>query len=235
MKEHTVTSFESELFRLGFEIARMGGLAREQFENALGTLTHPNPEAAARLVAEDAAIDQLEREVQQAAVLLLARRAPVAADLREVVAAIKISTDLERVGDLAKGMAKREWAAQTAGDGKPIRHLARMGELALGLLEEVLTAYAERDAGRALEAWRGDQAVDDQYHRLFEELLALVADDPATAGVYTQLLVVAKTIERVGDHCANIAEAVYFLVTGEPPPEARPKGGDTSHTGVPSR
>jgi len=227
-REHIVRSYEEELADLASKIARMGGLAEQQLAQALDALLRRDLAEAERIIAEDEAIDNLEREIEEQAILMIAKRQPMALDLREIMAAIKISADLERVGDLAKNVAKRTLAIDGNQPKRVLHGLERMGWLTLQQLKDVLDSYSHRDADKALKVWRQDEDVDAMYNSLFRELLTYMMEDPRMIGLCTHLLFGAKNVERIGDHTTNIAETVYYLVHGEPIEDDRPKGDDTS-------
>ncbi|MGD9398164.1 MAG: phosphate signaling complex protein PhoU, partial [Methyloceanibacter sp.] len=190
-----------------------------------------DPDLAANTIGEDEEIDQLQREIEEQAVVMIARRQPMAYDLRQIMAALRISSDLERIGDLGKNIAKRAVAVVTEQQPKQLMMgLKHMGELSLNQLKEVLDAFIERDAERALNVWYKDEEVDAMYNSLFRELLTYMMEDPRNIGLCTHLLFGAKNIERVGDHATNIAETVYYLVHGRPITDQRPKGDTTSST-----
>jgi phosphate transport system protein len=222
--EHIVKSFQEELDRLSTNIAHMGGLAETQLAAALDAVTKRDFALADQVIADDKRIDAIEREIDQQAVRMLALRQPMANDLREVISAIKISSDLERIGDLAKNIGKRARVLDVTRPVRTLQGLGRMGHQALRQLKDVLDAYSERDAEKALAVWRRDEEIDEMYTSLFRELLTYMMEDPRTIGSGTHLLFVAKNLERIGDHATNIAELIHFLVRGEEPVEARPKG-----------
>jgi phosphate transport system protein len=231
MNEHIVKSYEDELALLDKKIAHMGGLAERILAQAFDALERRDPRLAEIVVRSDKSIDALEREIEEQVVSMIARRQPMADDLRHVMAALRITTDLERVGDLAKNIAKRALAIAHESHPKPLMSgLRHMGELALTQLKEVLDAYAERNADRALVVWREDEKVDAMYNSLFRELLTYMMEDPRNIGISTHLLFGAKNIERVGDHTTNIAETIHFLVRGVNITDDRPKGDETSTT-----
>jgi phosphate transport system protein len=231
MNEHTVKSYEEELALLDRKIAQMGGLAEQLLGRSLEALERRDPKLAEEVVRSDRAIDDLEREVEEQVISMVARRQPMANDLRHIVGALRITTDLERVGDLAKNIAKRSLAIVDEVHPKPlmtgIRHMA---ELALHQLKEVLDAYSERDAEKALSVWRNDTQIDAMYNSLFRELLTYMMEDPRNIGISTHLLFGAKNIERVGDHTTNIAETIHYLVRGFNITDDRPKDDQTSST-----
>jgi phosphate transport system protein len=229
--EHTVRSYEEELALLNNKIAKMGGLAEKVLGQSFDALDRRDPDLAANTIAEDEEIDQLQREIEEQAVVMIARRQPMAYDLRQIMAALRISSDLERIGDLGKNIAKRAVAVVTEQQPKQLMMgLKHMGELSLNQLKEVLDAFIERDAERALNVWYKDEEVDAMYNSLFRELLTYMMEDPRNIGLCTHLLFGAKNIERVGDHATNIAETVYYLVHGRPITDQRPKGDTTSST-----
>ncbi len=229
MNEHTVKSYEEELTRLDKRIAQMGGLAEQSLGQSFDALERRDPNLAEMVVKNDRAIDTIQREIEEQAVLMIARRQPLADDLRRVLAALRIAGDLERIGDLAKNIAKRALAIATESHPKPLMTgLRHMGELALAQLKEVLDAYAARDATRALAVWNDDAKIDAMYNSLFREMLTYMMEDPRNIGISTHLLFGAKNIERVGDHTTNIAETVYYLVHATAIADDRPKEDRTS-------
>jgi phosphate transport system protein len=231
MLEHTVKSFDQELQVLDKKIAQMGGLAERLLAQGFDALERRDPKLAESVIASDRAIDQLERELQEQTILMIARRQPMANDLRHIVTVLKIAGDLERIGDLAKNIAKRALAVSGENHPKPlITGFKHIVELAMRQLKDVLDAYAERDAEKALAVWSQDQRVDAMYNSLFRELLTYMMEDPRNIGLCTHLLFGAKNIERVGDHTTNIAENVHYLVRGQTLTDDRPKGDDTSST-----
>lgn len=232
--EHTVKSFQEELEKIGTGIAQMGGLTEAQLAAALESIQRRDNQLAERTVREDARIDELETQIETQAVRVIALRQPMASDLREAIAAIKISNDLERIGDLAKNIAKR--AIVIGSDfnieNRLIQSIGRMGRLAQGQLKAVLDAYSNRDAQVAMEVWRQDEEIDEMYNSIFRELLTYMMEDPRTIGASTHLLFIAKNVERIGDHTTNIAETVRYLITGERVVDDRPKGDTTSMTSI---
>lgn len=231
MSAHIVTSYEDELTKLDRQIATMGGLAEQILGQSFDALGVRDPELASRVVAADEQIDSLEREIETQAITMIARRQPMADDLRHIMGAIRITGDLERIGDLAKNIAKRALAIAHEPRPKPLMTgLRHMGDLALTQLKQVLDAYAERDAERAHAVWLHDEDIDAMYNSIFRELLTYMMEDPRNIGLSTHLLFGAKNIERVGDHTTNIAETVHFLVRGTNITDERPKADDTSTT-----
>jgi len=229
MEGHTVKSYDVELQELDRRIAQMGGLVEKILAEASEALQRRDPRLGAIAIAQDAGIDRLERQLQERAVNMLARRQPMADDLRHVMIVLKIAGDLERIGDLAKNIAKRANAISEESHPKPLmigfRH---MTELAMRQLKDVLDAFSVRDAELALAIWRSDAKLDTLFNSVFRELLTYMMEDPRQIGLCTHLLFGAKNIERIGDHTTNIAENVYYLVTGQVLGGDRPKRDDTS-------
>ncbi|MGV8995557.1 MAG: phosphate signaling complex protein PhoU [Parvibaculaceae bacterium] len=234
MTDHTVKSFQEELDAIAASIAQMGGLTESQLAGAIEAVSRRDSELANMAVSQDRRIDMLEREIEARAVRVIALRQPMASDLREAISAIKISSDLERIGDLSKNIAKRALVIQGDFDTpqRLIQGIARMGRLAQGQLKSVLDACSNRDAQLAVEVWKGDEEIDEMYNSIFRELLTYMMEDPRTIGVCTHLLFIAKNVERIGDHATNVAETVYYVATGEMLTDNRPKGDTTSSTPV---
>lgn len=231
MTEHTVRSFEEELKALDAKIAQMGGLAEQVVSRAIDALEHRDPALAEATIRQDEQIDRLEHEVEELAISIIARRAPVALDLRQIMTAIRIAGDLERIGDMGKNIAKRALAIAEEHRPKQLMiGLKHIGDAALEQLKDVLDAYAERNADKAREVWLKDKEVDRLYNSIFRELLTYMMEDPRNIGLCTHLLFGAKNIERIGDHATNIAEMINYLVHGTAMMEQRPKGDTTSFT-----
>jgi phosphate transport system protein len=232
MPQHTVRSFDEQLKHLKHMIVQMGSLAEEELENAISALTRRDTALAESTVGSDRKLDDLEQEVANLAIRILALRQPMASDLREIVSALKISSDLERMGDYSKNVAKRAIALNQLPPVKPAGSIPRMARLVQGIIKDTLDAYIERDADRAVDAWRRDEEVDEMYTSIFRELLTYMMEDPRNITPCTHLLFVAKNIERIGDHTTNIAEIVHYLVLGQQIDRVRPKGDTTSFTVV---
>jgi phosphate transport system protein len=231
MNERTVKSYEDEFKLLDRRVAQMGGHAENLLLQAMDALERRDPKMAENAVASDAVIDQIERDLQDQVILMIARRQPLANDLRHIMTVLKIAGDLERIGDLAKNIAKRALAVAGESHPKPLMTgMRHMTEMVQSQLKDVLDALAARDADKALKVWRSDQQVDAMYNSLFRELLTYMMEDPRNIGLCTHFLFGAKNIERIGDHTTNIAENVYYLVHGEPIADDRPKGDRTSST-----
>jgi phosphate transport system protein len=226
--DHIVKSYDEELTRLRNMVVEMGGLAESQLAAALEAVAKRDSALAAQVVEGDVRVDELERELDNLAIRLLALRQPMARDLREIFAALKIGADLERICDYAANVAKRSIALAQTPPIQPVYALPRMGTLALALVKDVIDAFIERDADKALEVWRRDEELDEMYSSLFREFLTYMMEDPRNIGPSTHLLFMAKNIERIGDHATNIAEDLYYLVHGTPLTEVRPKGDKSS-------
>ncbi|MBN8195704.1 MULTISPECIES: phosphate signaling complex protein PhoU [Thalassospira] len=223
-KTHIVSSFDEELTRLNNIISQMGGLAESQLISAIRSIVKRDSELAEKVILSDHRIDVLEQEVQDFAVRLLALRQPMADDLRQVVTALKLSNDLERIGDLAKNIAKRAQVLNQIPPIRPVQVIPNMGKLAQEIIKDVLDAYIEGDAEKAERVWARDQEVDDMYNSLFRELLTYMMEDPRNITASTHMLFIAKNIERIGDHATNIAETIYYRIKGEDLPAIdRPK------------
>jgi len=231
MNDHTVTAYNTELALLDKNIAQMGGLAEHALGASFDALTNRDPELAKEVISADKAIDQLHFDIEEQVITIIARRQPMADDLRHIMAALKISGDLERVADLAKNIAKRALAIASEQSPRQLMFgLQHMLERALSQLKDVLDAYGQRDADLAVRVWRGDEEIDEMYNSVFRELLTYMMEDPRNIGICTHLLFGAKNIERIGDHTTNIAEIVYFIVHGEEIAADRPKRDTTSMT-----
>ncbi|KPL52507.1 phosphate signaling complex protein PhoU [Prosthecomicrobium hirschii] len=229
MAEHTVRSYDQELKMLAGKIAEMGGLAEGLVADSVTALVRMDTALAQKVILTDVRLDRLQREVEEKAILIIAKRQPMAMDLREIVAALRISNDLERVGDMAKNIGKRVIAINTNfGAKKLVIGVEHLADIALEQLKDVLDAFTARDDERALQVRKRDDEIDALYTSLFRELLTYMMEDPRNITICTHLLFCAKNIERIGDHATNIAETVHYVVTGEQLIEDRPKG-DTSH------
>lgn len=226
--EHIVKSFDQELDLLKRTIVQMGGLAERQLESAIHSVMRRDAGLASRVVQADAQLDDYEHDIDNDAVRMLALRQPLAQDLREIVSALKIASDLERIGDYAANVAKRAIALAQVPVVRPVHTIPRMGRLVQQIIKEVLDAYADRDLDRALSAWSQDEEVDDLYTSLFRETLTYMMEDPRNITPCTHLLFIAKNIERMGDHATNVAETIHFLIEGKPLVEPRPKGDSSS-------
>jgi phosphate transport system protein len=236
MTEHTIRAFDADLQELSRMIAEMGGLAERLIGDSVDALNRHDATLAEVVIAQDVKIDLLQREIEEKAILTIARRQPMAVDLRDIVGALRVSNDLERIGDLAKNIAKRVTVLDTDLNLQTVmRGVEHMTELVLTLIKDVLDGYAHRDVVKAMAVWRGDEEVDAVNNSLFRELLTYMMEDPRNISVCIHLLFCAKNIERMGDHATNIAETIYYMVEGRALPDERPKGDLTSSTNVPYR
>lgn len=223
MTEHTVRSYENELRDLAERIAEMGGIAEKMVADSTEALSRRDVGLARGVVSTDPSVDLLQREIEDKAILVIARRQPVATDLREVVGAIRVASDLERVADLAKNNAKRVIALAGIMPMARMSGLNAMSLLALSRLKSVLTAFAQRDVAAAIDVWRSDGEIDALHNSLFRELVTYMMEDPRSIGASAHLLFCAKNLERIGDHATNIAETVHYVATGNVLTEERPK------------
>ena len=217
ISEHTVKAFDEDITRLRGLITEMGGLAETALEGALDALIRGDEVLAERIVADDRKLDALESEVDRLAVKIIALRAPMADDLREVIAALKIAGVVERIGDYAKNIAKRVGRIEGRTRFEPLTLLPAMADVAAEMVHDVLTAYAARDAALAREVIAQDKKVDAFYNSIFRNIVSHMVENPATISSAAQLLFVARNIERIGDHATNVAEMVYFAATGDYP------------------
>lgn len=225
MNTHTVKAFDNDIGQLRGLISQMGGLAEDAIAKAMQALVRNDLDLAQQVRAEDKRIDAIESEVERLAVRIIALRAPMAVDLREVVAALKIAGVVERIGDYAKNIAKR--VPQIDGEHRiePISILPAMGRMASEMVREVLDAFAARDAEAAIRVVESDSALDDFYDSIFRTLVTYMVENPKTISQVAHLLFVAKNLERIGDHATNVAEMVYFAATGTQMAE-RDRGGE---------
>ncbi|XYK82129.1 MAG: phosphate signaling complex protein PhoU [Labrenzia sp.] len=228
MSEHTVTAYDDELNVMAGRIAEMGGLAEKAFAEAVSALVSGDTDLARQVIDQDRRLDALHQDVEEGLIAMIVRRQPMGQDLREITAASRIANDLERVGDLAKNVAKRAIAIDNDIQNKKLAiGVEHMTELALGQLKKVLDAYTGRNAEAARQVQDADAEVDAIYTSLFRELLTYMMEDPRVITSCVHLLFCAKNIERIGDHATNIAENVFFMVTGERLPEDRNKVDET--------
>ncbi len=228
VSEHIIKSYDEELQRLDNAITQMGGFAESQLAAAIDAVMKRDSDLASEVIEGDVQVDQLEREIEGLVLRLLALRQPMARDLRQIIAALKIASDLERIGDYAANVAKRSMALNQTPAVKPVYSIPRMGRLGQAMIKDMLDAYVERDADKALAVWLRDEELDEMYTSLFRELLTYMIEDPRNITACTHLLFIAKNLERIGDHTTNIAETLYFLVHGTPLAQSRPKGDRSS-------
>jgi phosphate transport system protein len=229
MTEHTVSAYDEELTEMAGKVAEMGGLAERAFADAVSALVSQDLELARSTVSQDARLDDLHQEVEEKLIEMIVRRQPMGQDLREITAATRIANDLERVGDLAKNVAKRVIAIDSDLKSKKLEiGVEHMTELALSQLKRVLDAYTRKDAEEAKRVQEADAEIDAIYTSLFRELLTYMMEDPRVITQCVHLLFCAKNIERIGDHATNIAENVFYMVTGDRLPEDRVKMDETT-------
>jgi phosphate transport system protein len=223
MSDHIVKAYDQDIASLKTQLAEMGGFAEEQLANAIQALSKRDVQLADVVISNDKRLDDLERSIEEKAILTIAKRQPVASDLREIIVAIRVSSDIERIGDLAKNTAKRTHAISEVLPRKLSMGLARMGAMAQAQLSQVLDAYASRDVEKGLAVWRSDEDLDSLYNSIFRELLTYMMEDPRNISLCTHLLFGAKNLERIGDHTTNIAENIHYLIHGKTITESRPK------------
>ncbi|WP_376098285.1 phosphate signaling complex protein PhoU [Roseomonas sp. CCTCC AB2023176] len=231
---HISAAYDADLRRLREMIARMGGLAERQVADAGYALARRDPDLAGEVVGRDGPIDTLEREVETFCVRLLATRAPVAVDLRFIVAALKVSQDIERIGDYARNVAKRAIVVSQQTFNGGLNGFQWMSQLVQRNLKDAIDALVRDDADLAERVWAADAPVDDLYTSIFREMVTHMMEDPRNITAATHMLFIAKNFERIGDHATNIAETVYYAVRGDVLPEDRPKA-DVSADPMPAR
>lgn len=215
MSEHIVRSYDQDIDELVNLIAEMGGLAEKQVAGAVAALLERDMAAAERVIDGDARLDELEERIDQLAVHLFAKRQPMAEDLRLIAMSLKVSNDLERVGDYASSVAKRAKRLVSEPQIKAIGSLGRMGHLVQDMLADIVDAYVERDDRKGMSVWHRDEHVDDFYDSLFREIITYVLEDPRTTSACIDLLFIAKNLERIGDHATNIAERLHYIAHGD--------------------
>jgi phosphate transport system protein len=228
MPDHIVKAYDQDISALKTMLAEMGGMAEEQLDNAISALSKRDTVLADAVILQDEKIDKLERQVEERAILTIAKRQPMALDLREIIVAIRVSSDIERIGDLAKNTAKRTHAISEALPRRLSTGLTRMGNMAQAQLKNVLDAYSRKDDDKAMAVWRSDEDLDALYNSIFRELLTYMMEDPRNISLCTHLLFGAKNLERIGDHTTNIAENIHYLIHGKTISEIRPKKDVTS-------
>jgi phosphate transport system protein len=230
--DHIVRSYDEQLRRLRDMVARMGGLAERQVHDATQALVRRDAALAAEVVSRDAALDALEREVESFCIRILATRQPMAADLRFIVAAMKVSHNLERIGDYARNAAKRSIVVAEQPHIGSLNGFQRMSQLVQENLKLAIDALVNDDADAAERVWGADEPVDDIYNGIFREMLTHMMEDPRNITAATHLLFIAKNLERIGDHATNIAETVHYAVRGDQLPEDRPKADASAYAVV---
>ena len=231
MGEHTVTSFDDDLEAIDHLIHKMGSLAGAMVAMAVRSLINVDNGMAHRVISDDLVMDAHQRDLDERAITLIAKRQPMAQDLRSVVAGIRVAADLERIGDLAKNIAKRVSAVGQSEAPRPLTHsIDTMAQLVMSQVAAVIESYEARDAGGLVALRAADEKVDVQYTAVFRELLTYMMEDPRNITTCTHLLFCAKNLERIGDHATNIAENAYYVVTGQQLPVHRPKQDETAMT-----
>jgi phosphate transport system protein len=229
MSNHITKAFDDDLQELNRMVAEMGGLAEKEIADSVHALTRRDTNLALKVIKSDEQVDVLQREIEERAILTIARRQPMAIDLREVVSALRVANEIERIGDLAKNISKRVLDLNGEYPSlKLIRGVEHMGTLVLSQLKRVLDSYAARNVDDAMDVWRRDEEIDAMCVSLFRELLTYMMEDPRNITFCIHLLFSAKNIERMGDHATNIAETVHYMIKGEPIASERPKGDTTS-------
>src|SRR6202046_963553 len=227
--DHTAKAFDADLQDISRKVAEMGGLAERQISDATRALGERDVDLAEQVIAADTTIDAMQHDIEEKAILTIARRQPMAVDLREIIGAMRVCNDLERIGDHAKHIGKRVVALDLdLHPQKLIRGVEHMGSLVLGLLKQLPDAHGSRDLPAALAVWNGDEQVDALCTSLYRELLTYMMEDPRNITFCMHLMFCAKDIERIGDHATNIAETVYYMIEGRPITDQRPKGDTTS-------
>ena len=230
MSDHILKAYDEDLSALKNMLSEMGGLAESQLMRSVDALMHRDGKLADDIIAADEKIDVMEIAIEEKAILTIAKRQPLGRDLRNIMVTLRIASDLERIGDLAKNVAKRTHAIGDAIPRRLAAGLDRMGQLSRMQLKLVLDALAMDDADKAMEVWRHDEDIDALFNSIFRELLTYMMEDPRMIGACTHLLFAAKNLERIGDHATNIAENIYYLVNGKPLRDERPKKDNTSTT-----
>ncbi|QIK40016.1 phosphate signaling complex protein PhoU [Pontivivens nitratireducens] len=224
MGPHIVSSFDDDLIAVQARISEMGGIAEEMLSGALEAVKNRDAQMAQEVIARDKRLDAIEMEVENLATRVIALRQPMAGDLRLLISALKMASTLERVGDLSKNIARRAVYLANARPVKLSSSIVRMGNQTLGQLTEVLDAFTSRDTALAVSVWKRDVEVDEMYNSIFREVVTYMMEDPRTIGLGSQLLFVAKNLERIGDHSTHLAETIYYIVEGTPLGDDRPKG-----------
>ncbi len=225
---HIVSAFDKDLVEIQAKVSEMGGVAEEMLAHAVEAIRSRDVSLAERVFSLDDRLDELELGVEDMATTTIALRQPMAQDLRELLAALKIATTLERIGDLAENIARRAIVLVGKRRIKLSSSIVRMGRQTSAQLSDVLDAYVSKNTDRARSIWLRDVEIDDTYNALFREVLTYMMEDPRTIGLGSQLLFVAKNLERIGDHTTHIAESVHYIVEGQPLGDDRPKGDPVS-------
>jgi phosphate transport system protein len=228
MSDHIVKSFDNELAQLNAAIVRMGEQAKVQFSAALQALRTRDVETAARVIRDDVEVDELERDIEARAIRVLALRQPIARDFREVLSTLRIGIELERICDFSANISKRVIALNTHSPQEWVNEVGELGALASKQLADVVDAFGEHNQEKAITVWACDEQIDDTYTGIYRRLIDYMKSDPQRVAIGAHLMFIAKNIERIGDHVTNIAEAIYYLVTGNVLDAPRPKGDKSS-------
>jgi phosphate transport system protein len=228
MSEHIVKSFDDELTQLNAAIARMGELAQTQFGATLDALRVRDVETAARVIRDDIDVDELERDIEARAIRVLALRQPIARDFREVLSTLRIVVELERICDFSANISKRIIALNKHSPDDWLAEIGELGALARKQLADVVLAFSERNQEKAITVWACDEQIDDTYTGIYRRLIDYMKSDPQRVPIGAHFMFIAKNIERIGDHVTNIAESIYYLVTGSVLDAPRPKGDKSS-------
>jgi phosphate transport system protein len=231
-RDHIVAAYDAEFKKLSKLLAKMGGLVERQLVNALGSIEHRDHDLASSVKKSDREVDLLEREVESLVVRMLALRQPVANDLRYILSTLRTASDIERIGDYAKNIAKRAIALNQMPGEPPLHGILHMGQPVQAMLKDILDAHLQGDTAKAIRVWEADEDVDALYTSLFRELLTYMMEDPKHITPCTHLLFIAKNLERIGDHTTNIAETIHFQVEGVALDERRPKADASNYTTV---
>lgn len=224
---HIVSGFDEDLVQVQAKISEMGGLCEELLSKSLESVQTRDAKLAREVIDRDKALDALEATLEEQVVKIIALRQPMAADLRVLIAALKIATTLERIGDLSKNIAKRAIPLSSARHFKLTNSIVRMGRATLTQLSDVLNAHASRDVNLAIQIWNQDYEIDEMYNAIFREVVTYMVEDSRLIGVGAHLLFLAKNLERIGDHTTHVAEMIHYIVTGKNIDEERPKGEPT--------
>ncbi|MBE1236670.1 phosphate signaling complex protein PhoU [Phaeovibrio sulfidiphilus] len=225
---HTVRSYDEDLKGLTATILEMGALAESQFARAAKAMATRDTALAREVIEGDARVDALERDVNERSIRLLALRQPMADDLRYIISGFKISADLERIGDYAANLGKRVLVLDRLPETPLVRELEPMADMALVMLRDTLQAYRDRDIDRAMDAWNQDEPLDDLYDVVVKKMSGVMMEDPSLIGACAHLMFIARNIERIGDHATNIAENIYFFISGLPLRMVHPKPAPTT-------
>lgn len=226
--KHIVRAYDEELQQLNELIGRMGGMAETQIDNAIRAVFEHDADLAKEVAKSDAQVDRMEAEINALALKLLALRQPMAIDLRYILSALRIASDLERIADHAENMCRRATSLEVEPNASAVKGIQRLGKLVLAMLKDVLDASLEGDVDKAVEVWLRDQEVDELYSSLFREYLTYMMENPRNISSYTALLFVAKNVERIGDHVTNIAETIYFRVKAKPLKDSLPERSEVT-------